>query len=205
MPAALRQGSVLSSQTLRFGVWKSSRVHPSIPPNPPSPLSTRGAGEAVGGGGQDWHAEWLLKRNCSLTPQQLFLSYLGLCAISLLIAGVLWQVGASYVLPFALAELAALGVALLFHARHAGDLEFIGLRPDLIRVERSRGGRVERLEFNPRWVRVEPQRHDGSLIRLSGHGRAIDVGQFVRPEWRRRLADEFRWALRQLERQQAQS
>lgn len=198
MPAALRQGSVLSSQTLRFGVWKSSRVHPSIP------SSTRGAGEAVGGG-QEWHAEWLLKRHCSLTPQQLFLSYLGLCAISLLIAGLLWQVGASYVLPFALAELTALGVALLFHARHATDLEFIGLRPDLVRVERSRGGRVERLEFNPRWVRVEPQRHDGSLIRLSGQGRSMDVGQFVRPEWRRRLADEFRWALRQLERQQAQS
>jgi len=196
MPAALRQGSVLSSQTLRFGVWKSSRVHPSIP------LSTRGAGETVGGS-QEWHAEWLLKRHCSLTPQQLFLSYLGLCGVSLLIAGVLWQVGASYVLPFALAELTALGVALLFHARHASDLEFIGLRPDLVRVERSRGGRVERLEFNPRWVRVEPQRHDGSLIRLSGQGRSVDVGQFVRPEWRRRLADEFRWALRQLERQQA--
>lgn len=216
MPAALRQGSVLSSQTLRFGVWKSSRVNPSIP------LSTRGAGDGVGAqgmsgvqwahdvppagsGATDWQAEWLLKRHCSITPQQLFLSYLGLCAVSLLIAGVLWQIGAAYVLPFAVVELVALGAALLFHARHATDLEFIGLRPDLIRVERSRGGRVERLEFNPRWVRVEPQRHDGSLIRLSGQGRSVDVGQFVRPEWRRRLADEFRWALRQLERQQAQS
>lgn len=156
-------------------------------------------------GASEWQAEWLFKRNCSLTPWQLFVSYLALCAVSLLVAGALWQVGAAYVLPFALAELTALGVALLFHARHATDLEFIGLRSDMVRVERSRGGRVERLEFNPRWVRVEPLRHDGSLIRLSGQGRWMDVGQYVRPEWRRRLADEFRWALRQLERQQAQS
>ncbi len=203
MPAALRQGSVLSSQTLRFGVWKSARITPS---------GTRGAGEAVGasmatagqGAWSEWHAEWLMRRRELLTPQQLFLSYVALCALSLLIAALIWQVGAAYVLPFALVELTVLGVALLFHARHATDLEFIGLRPDLIRVERSRGGRVERLEFNPRWMRVEPQRHDGSLIRLSGQGRSVDVGQFVRPEWRRRLADEFRWALRQLERQQTQ-
>lgn len=197
MPAALRQGSVLSSQTLRFGVWKSSRV---------SPFSTRSLAEgSTSSEALDWQAEWRLRRTCSLSSQQIVLSCLALCAGSLLVAGLLWQIGAAYVLPFALFELTALGVALLFHARHATDLEFIGLRPDVVRVERSRGGRVEQLEFNPRWVRVEPQRHDGSLIRLSGQGRAIDVGQFVRPQWRRRLADEFRWALRQLEQQQAQS
>jgi len=45
-------------------------------------------------------------------------------------------------------------------------------------------------------VRVEPELGDRSLIELSGQGRRIAVGRFVRPELRRQLADELRWALR---------
>jgi uncharacterized membrane protein len=37
---------------------------------------------------------------------------------------------------------------------------------------------------------------DRSLIELSGEGRRIAVGRFVRPESRRALADELRAALR---------
>lgn len=37
---------------------------------------------------------------------------------------------------------------------------------------------------------------DGSLIELSGQGRSIAVGRFVRPELRRGLADELGAALR---------
>jgi uncharacterized membrane protein len=43
---------------------------------------------------------------------------------------------------------------------------------------------------------VEPEHGDGSLIELSGQGQRIVVGRFVRPELRRQLADELRWALR---------
>ena len=48
----------------------------------------------------------------------------------------------------------------------------------------------------PTWVRVEPADRDGSLIELSGEGRHIAVGRFVRPELRPALADELRAALR---------
>ena len=65
-------------------------------------------------------------------------------------------------------------------------------------VEHRCAGRVESVEFNPRWVCIEPKHHNLSLIRLSGQGRSIDVGQHVPPMWRRQLAAEFRWALRQL-------
>jgi uncharacterized membrane protein len=58
------------------------------------------------------------------------------------------------------------------------------------------GRRVERVEFAPAWVRVEPRHGDHSLIELSGQGRRISVGRFVRPELRREFADELRWALR---------
>lgn len=196
MPAALSQGSLLPSQTLRLGVWKSSR-DPALP--------ALAIGEGARDGAQpdpaadDWQAEWLLKRNCSLAPRQLFTAYLAICLLSLGVASGFWLIGAVYVMPFAFIELTALGVALLAYARHATDREFIGLRSDLVRVECHNGGRLHCVDFNPRWVRVEPQRHDGSLIRLSGHGRTVDIGRHVQPGLRRQLAEEVRWALRQLD------
>ena len=48
-------------------------------------------------------------------------------------------------------------------------------------------------------MRVEPEQHDRSLIRLSGQGRLIKVGVHIPPAERRQLADELRWALRQLD------
>ena len=192
MPAALSQGSLLPSQTLRLGVWKSPRDT-----FPTASASGEGAGDAASSSG--WQAEWLLKRNCSLAPRQLLTAYLAICLFSLSVAGGFWLIGASYVLPFAFIELTALGAAMLVYARHAADREFIGLRDNLVRVECHNGGRLQSVDFNPRWVRVEPQRHDGSLIRLSGHGRTVDIGRHVQPGLRRQLAEEFRWALRQLE------
>ena len=52
------------------------------------------------------------------------------------------------------------------------------------------------LSFRGPMGAVEPQHGDRSLIELSGQGRSISVGRFVRPELRRELADELRWALR---------
>ena len=99
-------------------------------------------------------------------------------------------------MPFAWAELAALAVALLVYARHAADSESIRLQPGRLTVEHACGRHVNRVEFAPAWVRVEPEHGDRSLIELSGQGQRISVGRFVRPELRRQLADELRWALR---------
>lgn len=141
--------------------------------------------------------EWLLKRNCSLSPRQLLAVYASLCVISLGIATYFWWNGATLVMPFAWVELLAVGAALLFYARHASDRECIALQPGRLTVEHLSGGRVERAEFLPDWVRVEPRDDDRSLIELSGQGHMIAVGRYVRPELRRALAEEFRVALRQ--------
>jgi uncharacterized membrane protein len=140
--------------------------------------------------------QWLLKRNCSASPRQVLALFASLCAISLLIALVFWLQGAKLVMPFAWAEIGGLGAALLLYARHATDSESIRLQAGLLTVELACGRRVERVEFAPAWVRVEPEHGDRSLIELSGQGRQISVGRFVRPELRRQLADELRWALR---------
>lgn len=140
--------------------------------------------------------QWLLKRNCSGTPRQMAVFVASLCALSLGIAAVCWVQGATLVMPFAGLELLAVATALLLYARHAADRESIQLRAGRLVVEHVSGRTVERVEFAPAWVRVEPQRGDRSLVELSGEGRRIVVGRFVRPELRRQLADELRWALR---------
>ena len=140
--------------------------------------------------------QWLLRRNCSSTPQQMAIFFASLCVLSVGIAVAFWMQGATLVVPFAGLELIAVASALLLYARHAADRENIHLRRGRLTVEHVSGRSIERVEFAPAWVRVEPQHGDRSLVELSGEGRRIAVGRFVRPELRRQLADELRWALR---------
>ena len=140
--------------------------------------------------------QWLLRRNCSTTPRQMVAFYAWLSLLSLGIALFFWVQGALLVMPFAWLEVVAVGAALLVYARHASDSESIRLRAGRLTVEHVFGRHVERAEFAPAWVRVEPEHGERSLIELSGQGQRIVVGRFVRPELRRQLADELRWALR---------
>jgi uncharacterized membrane protein len=153
-------------------------------------------GHESSGAAGEWSVEWKLKRNCSLAPRQLLGWYSSLCVLSLAVASYFWWIGARMVMSFTGIELLAVGAAMLAYARHATDNESIALSGDRLTVEHATGSRVERVEFEPQWVRVEPQEGDGSLVELSGQGRRIAVGRYVRPELRRQLADELRMALR---------
>lgn len=144
--------------------------------------------------GQTIH--WFLKRNCSVTPSQLAFVFTILCVTSLSIGGFFWFQGATLVMPFACLELIAVGAAFFVYARHATDGEQISLQGAQLIVELESSGRKVRSEFNRDWVRVEPLTRDGSLIELSGQGRRVQVGRYVRPELRALLAREIRMALR---------
>ena len=144
--------------------------------------------------GQNIH--WFLQRNCSVTPAQLAWLYASLCAVSLGIGTVFWWHGATLVLPFASIELLAVGAAFVAYARHAADGERISLQGRQLVVELENAGRLERAEFDREWVRVEPSAADRSLIEVSGGGRSVNVGRYVRPELRPALAQEIRRALR---------
>lgn len=153
--------------------------------------------KAPGQSGQGQQAvQWLLKRNCSVTPAQLLWLYVSLCVVSLGIAGFFWVQGATMVMPFAWLELVVVGAAFRVYARHATDGERIVLQGSQLVVELESAGRLERAEFNREWVRVEPKNGDGSLIEVSGQGRSVRVGRHVRPELRPALAREIRHALR---------
>lgn len=144
--------------------------------------------------GQNIH--WFLKRNCSVTPAQLGWFYASLCAVSLAIATFFWLQGATLILPFAWLELGAVGLAFLVYARHATDGERISLQGARLVVELESAGHLQRTEFDRDWVRIEPRAGDRSLIEVSGRGRSVSVGRFVRPELRPALAQEIRRALR---------
>ncbi|MRD48356.1 DUF2244 domain-containing protein [Caenimonas koreensis] len=145
---------------------------------------------------QDQSIHWFLKRNCSVTPAQLGWLYASLCVVSLSIGVFFWFHGAVLVLPFAWLELAAVGIAFLVYARHASDGERISLQGRQLVVELESAGHLQRAEFNRDWVRVEPGGSGRSLIELSGQGRRVNVGRYVRPELRPALAQEIRRALR---------
>jgi len=145
---------------------------------------------------QGQNIQWFLRRNCSVTPAQLARVYGSICLISLGISAFFWAQGATFVLPFAVLELTGFGVACLVYARHATDGERIVLRDGRLLVELEHGGKLERAEFQGNGVRVEPGACDRSLIQLSGQGKTVQIGRYIRPELRSVLAREIRSALR---------
>jgi uncharacterized membrane protein len=139
---------------------------------------------------------WLHKRNCSTTPRQLLAFYASMCVLSLAISVMFMMQGAPFVLFFAGLELAVLGAALLVFARHVGDRETLILAGRSLSVEQRNGSRVARTDFTAEWLTVEPVAGQGSLVQLSGEGRTVTVGRFLRPELRPAFARELRQALR---------
>ena len=176
-------------------------MNATVAPNPwPKPVPAEVAALRFGRAWVDVNRQagwqWVLRRNCSISPRHLALSYAGLCAVSMVIAvGFAWA-GATAVLAFAGIELLLVGAALLVYARHACDGDTLTLAGQSLAVEQAQGSRVQRTEFRAQWVSVEPSHGEGSLVELSGEGQRICVARFVRPEMRAALAKELRAALR---------
>ena len=139
--------------------------------------------------------QWVLKRNCALTPRQLGGWFGSLALVSLLLAAMFAVRGAWLVFPFTLIEIGALGFAFVWWSRHAGDYERIVIRADSFYVETSSGERLRRVEHRPAWARVE---YDGARrepIRIVAGDVSIDVGSFVPDDRRAALAKELRGVL----------
>ncbi|WHZ10610.1 MAG: Putative transmembrane protein [Burkholderiaceae bacterium] len=145
---------------------------------------------------QGQNVQWLLRRNCSVSPRQLAAVYVSLCVVSIGIGAICWLRGATLVMPFAGFELLAVGAAFWAYARHAADRERISLDAAELVVELENAGRLQRAAFDRHWARIEPTAGDGSLIEVSGQGRAVRVGRYLRPDLRPALAREIRMALR---------
>lgn len=136
--------------------------------------------------------EWILKRNCSLTPAQLVRAYGVLCALSFAVAAVFTLRGAWVVLAFATVEMAAVALAFLHYARHATDHEHIVLVDGYLVVKRVEAGRVHQVRLDRCWTRIAPPSGTQDLIRLENRGMTVQVGRFVTGAKRRQVAQELR-------------
>jgi uncharacterized membrane protein len=150
----------------------------------------------VEGGGRFPVLQWVLKRNCSITPRQLGAVYLSLCLLAMAISAGFWWQGARLVTAFAGVELLLVGLALLVYARHAADREVLTLAGRSLAVEQHQGNRVARTAFHAERLTVEPAAGQGSLVQLCCQGQTVRVGRFLRPELRGAFAQELRRALR---------
>ena len=141
--------------------------------------------------------QWILRRNCSITPRQLFGAYLSLCVLSLAIAlGFAWH-GASPVLAFAGVELLLVGrgPAGLRAPRHRSR---DASRWPAARCPSSIGmaGRPNAREFRAAWVRVEPRQAKVRWSSCRATGRRRASAATCGPSCARRWRCELRAALR---------
>ena len=140
--------------------------------------------------------EWVLRRHAPLTPAQMLVFFASLSLVSLCIGLFFWLQGALLVLPFAALETVAVGICFLIFSRHVLDQERIVVDGLQVVVEHEAAGVRERAQFHRQWVRIEPLGGEHSLIAVSGQGKSIQVGRYVRPERREALANELRRAVR---------
>ena len=142
-------------------------------------------------------AEWLMKRNCSMTPRQALLVYALLCTATLGIALAFTLRGAWMVLAFALLESAAVGAAMLHYCRHALDHERIRLADGCLLVQQADGARLSTVQLDPSHARVSlPDSGMRSLVVIEARGVRVEIGRFLTPSSRLELVRTLRTALR---------
>ena len=139
--------------------------------------------------------DWLMKRNCAVSPRQFVGFFASLALFSVAIALLLLVRGAWLVLPCTGIELLAVGAAFVVHARHAIDYERIRLYPNRLVIEQMSGQRLTQYEFNPRWVRIESGVSPRDPIKVVSRGQAVVVGVHLAQYRRASFASELRAAL----------
>ena len=139
--------------------------------------------------------QWVLRRNCSITPRQLGGIYAALCGASLIVALLCTLQGAWVVLVFAVLELSAVGAAFLIYARHATDADYLALAPDVLEVEVVQGAIVKKFKFDPGRTRVGVVDGRQGLVVLEQGSARVEVGRFLTQWKRRQLAQQLRLAL----------
>lgn len=96
-------------------------------------------------------------------------------------------------LPFAGLEIAALALALVLNARHAGDYERIRLCRDCLTVEVCTANRISRHELNAHWARIVVANVGlAPRVALLSHGRELEIGRHLDDDGRLWLARELR-------------
>lgn len=135
--------------------------------------------------------QWILKRNCSMSPSQLARAYAALCCASLLVAAYFAAHGAWLVPIFSALELLAVAIAFVYFGRHATDREQVALSDSGLLVELVEAERVRQYRMDPQRTRVALPALRHGLIGLESNGARVEVGRFVSERKRREFAREL--------------
>ncbi len=137
--------------------------------------------------------EWLLKKNCTLSPKQFgsAISFVG--GLSLIISVVWAFKGVWVILPFAFLECVGLLLAFLVYSRHATDFERVILTKSELFVEREIGGFNKKTKIPRSWISARFERNErGGLIFFRSGRVELNVGQFVSIKKRELFFDEIK-------------
>ena len=125
---------------------------------------------------------------------------MGVIAALLLVGSAyFWWLGAWPVLGFFGLDLLAIAIAFRLNHRAARAYEEIEVSQAALVIRKvAANGRAEELRFNPRWVRLELERHkDDEVQRIAVRAREqrVPVGAFLNPDDRQDFARAFGDAL----------
>jgi len=135
--------------------------------------------------------EWVLKKNCSISPRQLAKAYLAICCASLMVASYFTWQGAWLIMVFAVLEMAGVATAFLYFGRHATDRECIALNEAELVVELVRAEKISQFRLDPWRTRVAMPALRHGLIGLEGSAGRVEVGRFLTERKRREFAREL--------------
>lgn len=136
--------------------------------------------------------EWILRRNCSVTPRQMVLAYACLCAGSMGVAAMFVLQGIWVVSIFSILELSVVTYFFVRYARHATDYERITLHSDDLLILTVQAGVVYETHLNPNWTNIEVESKPRTTIYLKSAGKKIRIAQFVNESMRRQFVHELR-------------
>jgi len=145
------------------------------------------------------HWQIVIRPNRSLTRRQLQLVFVGIATICLGIASVFAVLGLWPVLPFAGAEVIAVGVGFYLSAMGGREMEVVSVDSDKVAVEKGRRRVRQRWELQRAWAQIRllaPRiRWYPTRLVIRSHGSEVELGGFLNEEERRRLAGELQKAI----------
>lgn len=138
----------------------------------------------------------VVRPNRSLTRRQLQLVFLVIAGICLSIASVFAVLGMWPVLPFAGAEVIAVGIGFYLSAVSGRETEVVSVNSDEVAVEKVRSRLTQRWVTQRAWaqIRLLPPRIRWYPTRLviRSHGKQVELGAFLNEDERRQLAGTLR-------------
>ena len=138
---------------------------------------------------------WQMRRNCSLTPKQLFKFYIVLVCLSLIVAIGFLLAGAWVIPIFTALELSAVTIGFLIYCRHALDYETIEIEDKRLLVKKFIGHKETLYEFNTQWAKIELPIAGSNIFKISQADLQVELGQFIRHEQQLALIAQLRACL----------